>query len=93
MRPKKKICFHGNMVLVKLQKAYHMSVLGLTFSQARGPADDTVGWKYSDTRSVFYLFIYLIKCLNLTLMAAAIRGCEHLFIWNDIHVPKWDTGQ
>ena len=31
---KKKFCFHGNVVLVKLQVAYHMSVLGLTFSQA-----------------------------------------------------------
>lgn len=28
------------MVLVKLQVAYHMSVLVLTFSQARGPPED-----------------------------------------------------
>lgn len=40
---KKISCFHGNMVLVKLQVAYHMSVLGLTFSQARGPVQDTTG--------------------------------------------------
>lgn len=36
------------MVLVKLQVAYHMSVLGLTYPQVRGPADDNAGGTYSD---------------------------------------------
>lgn len=55
--PDQKIfCFHGNMVLLKLQVAYDMSVLSLTFSQAREPAED-VFW-------FLFLNIYVYSIYN-----------------------------
>lgn len=48
--------FHGNMDLVKLQVAYHMSVLGWTFPQARKLAADTTGWTFFFIQNPFILF-------------------------------------
>lgn len=51
MRPKI-FCLHGNMVLVKLQVEYHMSILGLPYPQARGPIGDA-GGTYFEPKTLF----------------------------------------
>lgn len=57
--------FHGNMDLVKLQVAYHMSVLGWTFPQARKLAAGTTGWTFFYTKSIYLFFFPQISISQL----------------------------